>query len=329
MTVLVIGGAGYIGSHTVRQLVEAGERVLVLDNLRTGHRAAVHPSAVFIEGAIQDGAKLQEIFTSEPIETVMHFAASSLVGESVEKPLDYFRNNVYGMQVLLEEMVKADVKQLIFSSTAATYGEVEQMPITEETPQKPTNPYGESKFMMEAMVKWSEVAYGLKYVSLRYFNVAGADLSGEIGEDHSPETHLVPIILEAALGQRPELTIFGEDYDTPDGSCIRDYVHVVDLAKAHLLARDYLNQGGASDAFNLGSNQGFSVKEMVAYAEKVTGKTIPVRVSDRRAGDPAVLVASPKKAEAVLGWQKKYTNLDAIFETAYEWHATHPEGYQD
>lgn len=264
MSVLVLGGAGYIGSHAVYQLIDQGMHVVVVDNLENGHRQAVHPKAVFYEGDIRDADFLDTVFENESIDEVLHFAANSLVGESMENPLKYFDNNVYGTQVLLQAMTKHGVKNIVFSSTAATYGEPEAVPITETMPTQPTNTYGETKLTMEKMMKWTSVAHDLKFVSLRYFNVAGARATGEIGEDHRPESHLVPIILQAALGQRKEITVFGDDYDTPDGTCIRDYVHIEDLVNAHLLALDYLRKGGENDVFNLGSSQGFSVNEMIS-----------------------------------------------------------------
>lgn len=328
MSILVLGGAGYIGSHAVDQLIEKGKQVVVIDNLLTGHRDAVHKQAIFYEGDIRDKSFLTTVFAKENIEGVIHFAASSLVGESVEKPLKYFNNNVHGMQILLEVMQEFGVNQIVFSSTAATYGEPKSSPITEKTPTNPKNPYGESKLMMEKMMKWCDAAYGMRYVALRYFNVAGAKADASIGEDHKPETHLVPIILQVALGQRKELAIFGDDYDTPDGTCIRDYVHVEDLIKAHLLALEYLETGGASDVFNLGSNHGYSVKEMLDAARIVTGKEIPAKVAPRRLGDPSTLVASSEKAKTVLGWNPAYTDIKKIIETAWNWHVSHPQGYQ-
>ena len=258
MSVLVVGGAGYIGSHTVDRLIEKGYSVVVVDNLSTGHLAAVHPQAAFYEGDIRDKAFLTGVFEKEAIDTVIHFAAFSLVGESMEKPLKYFDNNIGGMIALLEVMKQFDVKRIVFSSTAATYGTPKQVPIHETDPQVPINPYGESKLTMEKMIHWAELAYGIHFVALRYFNVAGAKPDGSIGEDHHPETHLIPVVLQVAVGKRPKLTIFGDDYDTPDGTNVRDYVHVVDLADAHILAADYLKNGGQSAAFNLGSATGFS-----------------------------------------------------------------------
>ena len=329
MSILVLGGAGYIGSHAVDQLINKGYEVIVVDNLLTGHKAAVHPDARFYEGDIRDKTFLKSVFEKETIEGVLHFAASSLVGESVEKPLKYFNNNVYGMQVLLEVMHEFDVKNIVFSSTAATYGEPKEFPITESTPTNPKNPYGESKLMMEKMMKWCDNAYGMRYVALRYFNVAGAKSDASIGEDHTPETHLVPIILQVALGQREALAIYGDDYDTPDGTCVRDYVQVEDLIAAHILALEYLKAGNESNFFNLGSNQGYSVQEMLEAAREVTGKEIPAKIAPRRAGDPSRLVASSAKTQAILGWQPKFTDVKEIIKTAWDWHVSHPNGYEE
>lgn len=327
MSVLVLGGAGYIGSHAVYQLIDQGMDVVVVDNLENGHRQAIHPKAVFYEGDIRDADFLDSVFENESIDEVLHFAANSLVGESMENPLKYFDNNVYGTQVLLQALTKHGVKNIVFSSTAATYGEPEAVPITETMSTQPTNTYGETKLTMEKMMKWTSVAHDLKFVSLRYFNVAGARATGEIGEDHRPESHLVPIILQAALGQRKEITVFGDDYDTPDGTCIRDYVHIEDLVNAHLLALDYLRKGGENDVFNLGSSQGFSVNEMISAARSVTGKEIPVKIGPRRAGDPSILVASTEKATRILGWHPSHTSVTKIIEDAWNWHSAHPVGY--
>ncbi|WP_099159531.1 UDP-glucose 4-epimerase GalE [Virgibacillus ndiopensis] len=327
MSVLVLGGAGYIGSHAVYQLIDNKTEVVVVDNLETGHRDAVHPDATFYQGDIRNIGFLREVFERESIEAVVHFAANSLVGESMEKPLKYFDNNVHGTQVLLEVMKEHNVKKIVFSSTAATYGEPESVPITEAMKTNPTSTYGETKLTMEKLMKWCEQAHGINYVSLRYFNVAGARESAEIGEDHDPETHLIPIILQTALGQRPHITIFGDDYDTPDGTCIRDYVHVDDLINAHLLALDYLNNGAKSDIFNLGSNQGFSVKEMIDTARTVTDKEIPAKIGQRRAGDPGILIASSDKAKNVLGWKPTRTSITKIMEDAWNWHSNNPHGY--
>ncbi|MDH6365491.1 UDP-glucose 4-epimerase [Enterococcus sp. PF1-24] len=329
MKILVLGGAGYIGSHAVDQLVNKGYDVVVVDNLLTGHRLAVHQSATFYEGDLRDKTFMQSVFEKEKIDGILHFAASSLVGESVENPLKYFNNNIYGMQILLEVMAEFDVKHIVFSSTAATYGEPEETPISETTPTNPKNPYGESKLTMEKMMKWCDQAYGMKYVALRYFNVAGAKSDASIGEDHDPETHLVPIILQVALGQRKELGIFGDDYDTPDGTCIRDYVQVEDLIAAHILALEYLKAGNQSNTFNLGSNNGYSVKEMLAAARKVTHREIPAKVMPRRAGDPGTLIASSQKTKEVLGWQPQYTEIEEIIASAWKWHLARPNGYDD
>lgn len=328
MSVLVLGGAGYIGSHAVYQLFDQGESVVVVDNLETGHRDAVHPKAAYYEGDIRNIDFLRSVFEKESFEAVIHFAAHSLVGESMEHPLKYFDNNVYGTQVLLQAMVEYDVKKIVFSSTAATYGEPESVPITETMPTNPTSTYGETKLTMEKLMKWTEQAYGVNYVSLRYFNVAGARETAEIGEDHRPETHLVPIILQTALGQRSHITIFGDDYDTPDGTCIRDYVHVEDLINAHLLALNYLSDGGKSNVFNLGSSQGFSVKNMIETARTVTGREIPAKIGERRAGDPSILIASSDKAKQVLGWNPTRTSVTKIIEDAWKWHSSHPHGYE-
>lgn len=329
MTVLVLGGAGYIGSHAVDQLITKGYDVAVVDNLQTGHRKAIHPAARFYQGDIRDKQFLQEVFRKESIEGVIHFAANSLVGESVEQPLKYFNNNVYGTQVVLEVMQEMNVKMIVFSSTAATYGEPTQMPIVETMPTQPENPYGESKLMMEKIMKWCDRAYGIRYVALRYFNVAGAKGDASIGEDHHPETHLIPIILQTALEQRPYLEIYGDDYDTPDGTCIRDYVYVEDLIAAHIAALTYLQAGNESNVFNLGSNTGYSVKEMFEAARKVTGKTIPTKMVTRRAGDPSRLVASSEKAKDMLKWEPQVTDIQAIIKTAWDWHVSHPNGYED
>ncbi|MFB5661048.1 UDP-glucose 4-epimerase GalE [Alteribacillus sp. HJP-4] len=327
MSVLALGGAGYIGSHAVYQLLDREREVVVVDNLQTGHREAVPANIPFYEGDVRDRQFLKEVFAKEPIDQVMMFAANSLVGVSMKEPLQYFDNNVYGTQVLLETMVDAGVSDIVFSSTAAVYGEPNQVPIKECDPAMPQNPYGETKLAMEKMMKWCREAHDLRYVSLRYFNVAGARPSGAIGEDHDPETHLVPIILETALGKRKSITIYGDDYDTKDGTCIRDYVHVEDLIDAHIRALDYLKDGGVSDVFNLGSSTGFTVKEIIGAARAVTGKEIPSKIGERRPGDPTKLIASPEKAKAVLGWNPKRTDIDTIIEDAWNWHHHHPDGY--
>ena len=329
MAILVCGGAGYIGSHAVHALVEKGEQVVIVDNLQTGHRGALNPAAKFYEGDIRDAAVLDKIFTENKIEAVIHFAANSLVGESMEKPLLYFNNNVYGMQMLLEGMVRHGVDKIVFSSTAATYGEPKRVPIHEDDETCPTNTYGETKLTMEKMMKWVSRANGVRNVSLRYFNAAGALPDGSIGEDHNTETHLIPLILQVPTGRRDHITVFGDDYPTPDGTCLRDYIHVVDLADAHVLALEYLRKGGASDIFNLGNGQGFSVKEMIAAAEKATGRSIKVEIGARRAGDPAQLIASSEKARTVLGWKPQFTDVEQVIGTAWKWHESHPHGYED
>lgn len=328
MAILVTGGAGYIGSHTVAELLEQGKEVVVIDNLQTGHKDALLGGKLY-EGDLRDKELLKRLFAENEIEAVIHFAANSLVGESMKDPVKYFDNNVYGTLCLLEAMDKANVRKIVFSSTAATYGEPEKVPIEESDPTHPTNVYGETKLTMERMMAWFDRVLGIKYVALRYFNAAGAHASGKIGEDHDPETHLVPLILQAALGQRDSIKIFGDDYNTPDGTCIRDYIHVSDLADAHLRAVEYLLGGGDSDVFNLGSGQGFSVKEMIEAVREVTGRDFPVQVTPRRDGDPAVLVASSDKARSVLGWKPLRDNLQDIIGSAWEWHSNHPEGYND
>ena len=329
MAILVCGGAGYIGSHTVYRLIETGEKVVIIDNLQTGHRKAINPAAKFYKGDIRNADTLIKIFTENQIETVIHFAANSLVGESVQNPLKYFNNNVYGMQILLESMVKSGVDKIVFSSTAATYGEPEKIPIEESDKTLPTNPYGESKLIMEKMMHWVSRANNIKFVSLRYFNAAGAIEDGSIGEDHSPETHLIPLILQVPLGKRDHITIFGEDYPTPDGTCLRDYIHVLDLADAHILAVNHVRNGGESNIFNLGNGQGFSVKEMIVAAEKVTGQSIKTEIGSRRAGDPAQLIASSDKASKLLNWIPRFTDVEKIIETAWTWHKKHPNGYEN
>ena len=331
MAILVLGGAGYIGSHMVDRLVETGqEKVVVVDNLVTGHRAAVHPDAVFYGGDLADQDFMRKVFKENPdVDAVIHFAAYSLVAESMEKPLKYFDNNTAGMVKLLEVMNECGVKYIVFSSTAATYGIPEEIPILETTPQNPINPYGESKLMMETIMKWSDKAYGIKYVPLRYFNVAGAKPDGSIGEDHGPETHLLPIILQVAQGVREKIMIFGDDYNTPDGTNVRDYVHPFDLADAHLLAVEYLRKGNESTAFNLGSSTGFSNLQILEAARKVTGKEIPAEKADRRPGDPDTLIASSEKARTVLGWKPQFDNIEKIIASAWAWHSSHPKGYDD
>ncbi len=329
MSVLICGGAGYIGSHNVRAFKAHGDDVIVVDSLETGHRASVPNDVKFYEGDIRNSEILDKIFTENNIEAVIHFCAYSLVGESVEKPLKYFDNNVGGMISLLEAMQRHDVKRIIFSSTAATYGEPKKVPILETDPTEPTNPYGESKRIMEKMMHWVSSRYDIRYVSLRYFNVAGAWHDGSIGEDHKCETHLIPLILQVPLGKRNHITIYGDDYPTKDGTCIRDYIHVEDLAKAHILALEYLRSGGESNIFNLGSGDGYSVMEMINAARKVTGHPIPAQIGERRAGDPARLIADSTKAQNILRWKPEITRMEDIISTAWKWHQSHPDGYMD
>ena len=329
MAILVLGGAGYIGSHTALELVKAGNEVVIADNLVTGYRKAIPEEAKFYEGDLRDFDFLNKLFQQEKIDAVIHFAAYSLVGESVTNPLKYYDNNLYGTKVLLEAMVKNNVGKIVFSSTAATYGEPENIPILETDRTCPTNPYGETKLAMEKMFKWTAEAHGLRYVSLRYFNACGADESGTIGEAHNPESHLIPLILQVPNGKRETISIYGTDYDTPDGTCIRDYIHVTDLAQAHILAVQYLNNGGESDIFNLGNGVGYSVREVIETARKVTGHPIPATETSRRAGDPARLVASSEKAKSVLGWKPVHDSLEEIIASAWNWHKNHPNGYND
>ena len=326
--ILVCGGAGYIGSHAVRQLIDRGEEDIIVDNLETGHEDAIHPQAKFYKVDIRDEEALDKVFAENKIDEVIHFAANSLVGESMTNPLKYFNNNVHGTEILLKVMVAHDVKKIVFSSTAATYGEPKNIPILESDETNPTNAYGETKLCMEKMMKWADKAHGVKYISLRYFNVAGAHESGEIGEDHNPETHLIPLILQVPLGKREFISIFGDDYETHDGTCIRDYIHVTDLADAHILAVHKLREGSESNIYNLGSGNGFTVKEMVETARKVTGHPIPAKEEPRRAGDPSTLIASSEKAKDILGWKPKFDDLETIITTAWNWHKNHPNGYE-
>lgn len=328
MAVLILGGAGYIGSHTVYEFLDRNLDVVVADNLQSGHIEALHPDARFYRGDIRDKDFLDNLFKKENIDSIIHFAANSLVGESMQDPLKYYDNNLYGTMVLLKSMVENNVKKIVFSSTAATYGEPENIPILETDNTNPTNTYGETKLSMEKMFKWVSLAHGVNFVSLRYFNACGAHKSGKIGEDHSPETHLIPIVLQVANKKRQSVNIFGNDYQTPDGTCIRDYIHVSDLASAHYLALEYLNKGGKSDIFNLGNGVGFSVKEVIDASREVTGDKIPAIVSKRREGDPKTLIASSDKARNTLGWQPKYTDLKEIIQTAWMWHKNRPEGYK-
>lgn len=326
-TVLVAGGAGYIGSHMVAELGERGYEVVVVDNLCTGHRDAVKYGKLYV-GDVRDEAFLSQVFGENPIDGVINFAAFSLVGESCTNPLKYYRNNVNGAEIMLETMRKYGVDKIVFSSTAATYGEPVKQPIEETDPTVPTNPYGESKLAIEKMLKWCDAAYGIHYAALRYFNAAGANNAVQIGEDHRPESHLIPIVLQVALGKRDHIDIFGDDYDTKDGTCIRDYIDVKDLVKAHLLALEYLDRKKKSDIFNLGNGNGFSVKEIIQAAREVTGHPIPWKIAARRAGDPSMLVASNRKAIEVLGWDPQYSDPMDIIQSAWNWHKSHPNGYE-
>lgn len=317
--ILVVGGAGYIGSHVNQALWKHGYETVVFDNLVYGHREAVRHGILEI-GNLADTARLEEVFTAYPIEAVLHFAAYAYVGESVANPAKYYNNNVANTLHLLDAMGRHEVKTIIFSSTCATYGMPERMPITEDMPQKPVNPYGLSKLMVERILRDYHAAYGLNYCCLRYFNAAGADQTGELGESHSPETHLIPLVLAAAAGDRENIRVFGTDYPTRDGSCVRDYIHVTDLADAHLRALDYLRQGGESTCLNLGNSTGSSVLEVIAAAEEVTGRKIPVVKVGRRAGDPAILVGSAEKARLVLGWVPQYGDIRTILSHAWNWY---------
>jgi UDP-glucose 4-epimerase len=328
MAVLVTGGAGYIGSHTVAELLERNEEVIVVDNLEKGHKDAVLGGKLIV-GDLRDKEFIKNVFFQNDIEAVIHFAAYIEVGESVSNPLKYYNNNVAVTLNLLEAMKEAKVDKVVFSSTAATYGEPENIPILETDRTMPTNPYGETKLSVEKALKWSDVAYGIKHVILRYFNACGAHASGKIGEDHSPESHLIPLIIQAAMGKRDSIKIFGNDYNTPDGTCVRDYIHVSDLAQAHYLALQKLRKGENSEIYNLGNGKGFSVKEVVDVVRKVTGKNIKAEDAPRRPGDPAILVASSDKIKRELNWQPKMNDLETIVATAWEWHSKHPDGYND
>ncbi len=325
MRILVTGGAGYVGSHAVRALLRAGHEVVVYDNLSRGHRQAV-PAGLLVEGELEDRSRLTETLRAHRAEAVMHFAAFALVGESVADPGLYYRNNLVAAISLAESMRAAGVSQLVFSSTTATYGEPEQIPISEDTPQRPINPYGFTKFCFERLLDDYAHAYGWSFVALRYFNAAGATPDGDLGEDHDPESHLIPIVLQVALGQRPAITIFGHDYDTPDGTCIRDYVHVDDLASAHILALDHFRPG-VGWKLNLGTGVGYSVRQVIEACRRISGHAIPERAGERRPGDPSALVADARRAEQVLGWRPHYTDVESIVATAWNWHRQHPHGY--
>lgn len=328
MKILVLGGAGYIGSHTVYALKEAGHDVVIIDNLETGHIEAVHPEAKFYEGDLRDKSFVDKVLDEEKdIDAVIHFAANSLVGESMTNPLKYYDNNLCGTKTMLESMVSHGIDKIVFSSTAATYGMPERIPILESDKTEPINPYGETKLSMEKMFKWVGKAHGLRFVSLRYFNAAGAHISGKIGEAHNPESHLIPLILQVPNGKREHISIFGTDYNTKDGTCVRDYIHVTDLAQAHILAVKYLMDGGESNIFNLGNGVGFTVREVIETARKVTGLPIKAVEEERRPGDPDVLIASSEKAKEILGWKPELDSLEDIISTAWKWHSTHPNGY--
>ena len=324
--ILVTGGLGYIGSHCVKALKKKGEEVIILDNLEFGHLGASSGCKTVI-GDIRDTDITRKIFKENDIEAVLHFAAYTSVGESVVDPQRYYKQNVAKTISLMEVMKEFDCKQMIFSSTAATFGEPEYVPIDENHPQNPKNPYGASKLMVERIMKDYEAAYGIRSIVLRYFNASGADPEGEIGEDHTPETHLIPIIIQQALGQREKVYVFGNDYDTPDGTCIRDYIHVNDLAKAHLLGLDALRNGHKTDFFNMGNKTGFSVLEIIKAVEKVSGKKINYEIGDRRPGDPAKLIATSDKIEKELGYKADFPSVEATIETAWNWHKNHPNGY--
>jgi UDP-glucose 4-epimerase len=324
-TVLVTGGAGYIGSVAVEKLIAAGNAVVVFDNLGMGHRAAVHPEATLIEGDLAHRAAVDAVFDSHPIDAVMHFASNTLVGESVQQPFKYLADNVANGLNLLQSMIEHDVRRFILSSTANLFDQPERIPIDEEETIVPGSPYGESKLFLERSLFWLEKTHGLRYAALRYFNAAGA--TPRRGEDHDPETHLIPIVLQVALGQRDNVTIFGDDYPTPDGTCVRDYIHISDLAQAHILALDALDEG--SRTYNLGNGNGFSVKQVIETAREVTGHAIPAEIGPRRPGDPAELVAGSEKITRELGWRADFPTLRAIVESAWQWHRAHPNGYAD
>jgi len=324
MRILVTGGAGYIGSVVTEELLNDGHQVVVYDNLSKGHQAAVVPGAQFVHAGLEDGPRLRQTLEQQQVEAVIHMAAYSLVGESSVNPAKYYQNNVASGLVLLDAMLESGVKKLVFSSTAATYGEPKQQPIDESTPTNPTNPYGETKLSFERAMNWFDLAYGFRYASLRYFNAAGATV--RCGEDHDPESHLIPIALQVATGARQYVEIFGDDYPTPDGTCVRDYIHVVDLARAHILALGELDKG--SQIFNLGcGGDGYSVRQVVDTVREVTGKEIPTRIGPRRPGDPSTLIASSEKIKAKLGWQPKYQDIRLIVESAWKWTLAHPHGY--
>lgn len=324
MNILLTGGAGYIGSVVSEQLIARGEQVVVFDNLYQGHRPAVHPQAKFVQGDLADRSAVKQVFDQHPIDAVMHFASYTLVGESMEKPFKYIGDNVTNGLNLLQEAVVHGVRRFILSSTANLFDRPARIPIGEEEQIVPGSPYGESKYLLERMLAWLDRTAGLKYAALRYFNAAGA--SERFGEDHDPETHLIPLVLRVALGKMPQIQVFGGDYPTPDGTCVRDYIHVIDLAQAHILALQALDRG--SRLYNLGNGQGFSVKEVIETAQRVTGRQIPHVIRDRRPGDPATLIASSDRIRQELGWQPQFPKLEDIVNSAWQWHLRHPQGYQ-
>lgn len=325
MAILITGGAGYIGSHCVKYFQNKGEEVIVVDNLETGHKKSININH-FYNIDIRDKEELNKVFKKHKIKAVIHFAANSIVSESIKNPYKYYHNNIYGTLNLLDTLKENNINKIIFSSTAAVYGNNNE-PMNEESTINPNNTYGETKFAIERMMKWFDRAYNIKYVSLRYFNAAGAYNTGEIGECHNPETHLIPIILNNIIKKRYEINIFGDDYPTPDGTCIRDYIHVMDLASAHYNAYKYLSNGGSSDVFNLGSGRGYSVKEVIDISKKITKVNLKYRVIERREGDPEILVACSKKAKRVLNWETKFSDLDNIIKDAWNWHYKNPDGY--
>jgi UDP-glucose-4-epimerase GalE len=325
---MVTGGAGYVGSHCVRALIAGGHEVLIYDNLVYGHRQAVPAGVPFVQGDLADAGTLKKVLSDGRFEAVMHFAAYAYVGDSVVKPLEYYRNNLANTLTLLETMQQVGICKLVFSSTCATYGQSERVPITEDTPQRPVSPYGRSKLAVEWMLQDSARAWGLGACSLRYFNACGAAADGSTGEDHRPETHLIPIVLQVALGQRDKMAIFGTDYPTPDGTCIRDYIHVEDLASAHRLAIERLAPGRA-EAYNVGSGKGHSVREVIEAARRVTGRRLAAEAGPRRPGDPPVLVADGDRIRQALGWRPRYVDLDRIVASAWRWHESHPHGFEE
>ena len=329
MKILVTGGAGYIGSETVAHLVDKGHEVTVLDSLEHGNKNSLVKGVELVQGRISDSELLEELLSNNSFDGVIHFAAYIQVGESVQDPAKYFTNNTEGSLTLFKKLIEHNVLKIVLSSTAAVYGNPERVPIKESDRKQPTNPYGESKLMMEKMLQWMDEAYGLKSVCLRYFNASGAALDGTRGEAHQPESHLIPLVLATALGAREKITIFGQDYNTPDGTCVRDYIHVADLASAHIKSLEYLINGGQSDQFNVGTGKGYSNKEIVDAAKKITGKDFTVDYGERREGDPDQLIASPDKIQQMLQWKPQHSSLETILETAWKWHASHPNGYDD